>query len=87
MSDSPPVPALVTLALKDITAAEILRMEGCDLLIESAIGWSFDDMKRVADALGISDIDFDGKVERLSEGCDTCGYGAVLRVYGVGKDP
>ena len=80
------VPAHVRAALEDIVAAGKLTMDGDDLILESAIGWSFDDMQSVAEALGICDIDIGDKVDLRDSGCETCGHGAILRVYGVGKE-
>lgn len=61
-----------------------LEMDGDDLIVTGASFWSFEEMCQVAAALGINDIDLEpekiGHVTQESSGCDTCGYGATIRV-------
>lgn len=87
MQSDPNVPKHVVTALSSIARSMDLSMSGRDLIITTAGSWDFDDMRVVAEALGIGDIDIEdrdnGKVERDGEGCSTCGYGSRIRVYGV----
>ena len=81
------VPESIVAALMPIGEYFDLHMDGDDLIIENACDWSFEEMGKVADALGIKDIDLEndenGKVERDGSGCPSCGFGARLRVYGT----
>ena len=81
------VPESIVAALMPIGEYFDLHMDGDDLIIENACDWSFEEMGKVADALGIKDIDLEndenGKVERDGGGCPSCGFGARLRGDGT----
>ena len=83
------IPAHIVEALQPIGMFFDLFKEGDDRIIENASDWRFSDMEAVAAALGITEIDLDdddnGKIERDGGGCDTCGHGSRLRVYGACK--
>ena len=81
------VPASIVAALEPIGLYFKLSMNGADLIIENCSDWTFEEIGEVAKALGITEIDLEndenGKIERDGGGCESCGYGARLRVYGA----
>lgn len=64
-----------------------------DVVIEAREEWTFDMLSRVADLLGVWDIDLrevkadtvpvGSRIERNMDGCSTCGHGDSIIVRGV----
>lgn len=64
-----------------------------DVIVEARMEWTFDMLSRVADLLGVRDIDLreveadsvpvGSRIERNIDGCSTCGHGDSIIVRGV----